>query len=175
MSDKAALHWSASCRLFRSTIAKNESDRNTFSEHVFAHNSPIDHENLLVVTFGFLQSYFATLGDIHGTVQTQELWSGLWSDWKEITSIHQKLDSFHLLETVYMSCVRETFMSDATNRNSTSPTRRALVTMASTPGTASVYPTVACMFLDFAFDLCDEGNVPMFRETMKDVVNHALK
>lgn len=175
MSDKAALHWSASCRLFRSTIAKDESDRIAFSEHVFAHNSPIDHESLLVVTFGFLQSYFATLGDIQGSEKTQEFWSGIWSDWKEITSIHQKADSFQLLETVYMSCVRGTFMSDATNRNSTSPTRRALVTMASTPGTAGFYPMVVCMFLDFTFDLSDDGNVPIFRQTMKEVVNHALK
>jgi hypothetical protein len=175
MSDKAALHWSVSCRLFRSTVTKNESDRDAFSEHVFAHNSPIDHEHLLVVIFGFLQSYFASLGDSHGIKQTQEFWAGIWGDWKDMTSIQHKLEDFQLLETVYMSCVRGTFISDATNRNSTSPTRRAVVTMASTPGTASIFPTVACMFLDFAFDLCDEGNAPMFRQTMRDAVNHALK
>jgi hypothetical protein len=47
--------------------------------------------------------------------------------------------------------------------------------MASTPGTASIFPIAACMFLDFTFDLCDERNAPMFRQAMRDAVNHALK
>lgn len=168
MSDKAALHWSASCRLLRSTVTKNESDRDAFSQHVFAHNSPTDHEHLLVEIFGFLQTYFASLGDY-------EFWTGMWGDWKDTTSIQHKLEDFQLLETVYISCVRGTFMSDVTNRNSTSPTRRAVVAIAATPGSASIFPIVACMFLDFTFDICDEGNAPMFRQIMRDAVNQALK
>ncbi|MEI8024113.1 MAG: hypothetical protein WCH63_07995 [Actinomycetota bacterium] len=175
MSDKAAEHWTATHRLLRSTVTKDEADRALFGDHVFKYNSPIDHEHILVVFFGFIQSYFASLGDTLGSTQTQELWSGFWSDWKDITSIHQKVQEFHLLETAYMASVAGTFMSEGTDRNSTSRTRSSLVTMASTPGTTSLLPMVACMFFDSAFDICDEGNAPIFRQTMKDAVNHGLK
>jgi hypothetical protein len=175
MTDTAALHWTASGRLFRSIIDKNKGDVEFWGDHVFAHNSPIEHEQLLIVFFGFLQNYFQSLGDSHGPKEVQELWTELWDDWKNLTSIHQKIDNFQLLETSYLASVRGTFMSDATNRNSTSQTRRALVAMASTPGTTSVFPSVACMFLEFAFELCEEGNAPVFRLTMIQAVNHVLK
>ena len=175
MSDKAAEHWTVTHRLLLSTVTKDEADRRLFGDHVFKYNSPIDHEHILVVFFGFIQSYFASLGDALGSRQTQELWSGFWSDWKDITSIHQKVQEFHLLETAYMASVAGTFMSEGTNRNSTSQTRSSLVTMASTPGSTSLLPMVACMFFDLSFDICDEGNAPIFRQTMKDAVNHGLE
>jgi hypothetical protein len=47
--------------------------------------------------------------------------------------------------------------------------------MASTLGTTLILPMLACMFFDSTFDYCDEGNAPIFRQTMKDAVNHGLK
>lgn len=175
MSDKVAEHWTMTHRLLQSTVTKDRDERALFRDHVFKYNSPIDHEHILVVFFGFIQSYFASLGDTLGSRKIQEGWSGLWSDWKDETSIHRKVQEFHLLETAYMASVAGTFMSEGTDRNSTSRTRSSLVTMASTPGTTSFLPMVACMFFDSTFDICDEGNAPIFRQTMKDAVNHGLK
>ena len=175
MTDTAALHHTASGRLFRSISDKSKGDIEFWGEHVFAHNSPTEHEHLLLFFFGFLKAYFDSLGDFHGPKEVKELWAGLWGDWRDLTSMHQKLDNFQLLETCYMASVNGTFMSEATNPNSTSQTRRALVAIASNPGNTSVLPTVACMFLEFAFDLAEEHNATLFRETMTEAVNHVLK
>lgn len=175
MSNMEQLHWTASGRLLRSSVTKNTADRDSFGDHVFDHNSPIEHEHLLVVFFGILQNYFEGVAISRGAQQIQELWIGLWSDWKDSTSIHQKFDDFSLVETTYLACIRGSFISDATNQNSTSQARRALVQMASTPGSASLLPMLVGLFLEFAFDICDEGNAPFFRQLMKDVADHALK
>ena len=175
MTDTEQLHWKASGQLLRSTVTGNENDRDSFFEHVFAHNSPLEHEVLLTVFFGMVQKYFESLGDLHGSNNVEELWLGLWSDWKDMTSTQQRIEQFHLLETIYIATVKGTFVKEATNRNSTSQIRQALVTMASLPGFTGIHPTVACMFLSFAFDLCDEGKAPIFRRTMKDAVEHILK
>lgn len=175
MTNTEELHWKASGRLLRSAVTNNESDRESFFDHVFAHNSPAEHEILLTVFFGMVQKYFESLGDSHGPKNVEELWLGLWSDWKELTSTHQRIEQFQLVETIYNACVKGTFVKEATDRNSTSQTRRALVTMASIPGFTSIHPFIACVFLGFAFDLCDEGNAPLFRRTMREAVDHILK
>jgi hypothetical protein len=175
MSDKAQLHWTAASRLVRSSLNKSESDQDQFSTHVFAYNSPLEHEHLLVVFFGFLQNYFSSLGDTLGAKEIEELWLGLWSDWKDMTKIHTRLDEFSLLETTYIAAVKGHFMTDATNQNSASTARRALVAMASTPGTTGIFPMVTIQFLQFAFEICDQGNASIFRRTMTDAVNHALR
>jgi hypothetical protein len=175
MSDKAQLHWTAAVRLVRSSLNKSESDQEQFGNHVFAYNSPVEHEHLLVVFFGFLENYISSLGETLGAKEMEELWLDLWSDWKDTTNIQTRLQEFPLLETVYMSVAKGTFMTEATNQNSFSSTRKALVAIASTTGSAGILPIVTIQFLQFAFELCDQSNASIFRRTMTDAVNHALK
>jgi hypothetical protein len=175
MSDNSQLHWTAASQLVRSSLNKSESDRDQFSSHVFAYNSPLEHEHLLVVFFGFLQNYFSSLGDTLGAKEMEELWLGLWSDWKDMTKIQTRIQEFPLLETVYTAVAKGTFMAEATNRNSSSATRKALVAIASTPGSTGILPMMTIQFLQFAFELSDQSNTSIFRRTMTDAVNHALK
>ena len=152
MSDTSQSHWTAACRLMQSSLTGNKADRDFFSNHFFAHNSPVEWEFLLISYFGFFQTYLTSFNDKIEHAEIENLWLELWSVWKEASQSPTRIKEFPLLEVTMASVFKGTFMGDVSDTNSPGPTQQAFKTMAATQGTAYMLPLLASSFLQFSLE-----------------------
>jgi hypothetical protein len=175
VSNTSDLHWVAACRAVRFALSKENDDHEQLSTHVFAYNSPVEHEFLLISYFGFLQTYLSSFSDKVPQKEIENLWLELWSIWKQVSQIENRMKESSLLDVIVVAVINGTFMGEVSDTNSQGSIRRSLVSMASTPGTTYILPLMATMFLQFALDELDNENLPTFRKQLAEHVNHGLK
>ena len=159
----------------QSSLTGNKADRDFFSNHFFAHNSPVEWEFLLISYFGFFQTYLTSFNDKIEHAEIENLWLELWSVWKEASQSPTRIKEFPLLEVTMASVFKGTFMGDVSDTNSPGPTQQAFKTMAATQGTAYMLPLLASSFLQFSLEELDKENLSIFRKRFAEAVTHGLK